>query len=430
MRARQLQSQEGLALLGSLLLISMLAVLSTAFLLMMAADVRIAQSHHRNTQAYYYAESAASAASYMFSMDDSIQAWALQLPQDTTPPLDTTLTMLIWDNGVDSLTVLLAYPLGYPAYKRLMWAQGFSGKASFDIYRDVLIPSQDPRTYYAIVAGSELELEDNTGVEGGEGVWMSGSDPDVDDDTFFDSPTAGSPRLLVGGTITWAGGTGVDPYWSGILDIQVNAPLFTDVVPQVLLSDSPPYQYKVTGDATVYEAEVLHKNYPGGGSFGPTGFFGVPGDNPMGIWVWDYSSDGTFEKGITLDGTLYCPDSSSQLTFEDGDVTITPLVLTLPGPDERYPAIVSKGRIRIRYAGTRRFNGLVYVRDRFYSSPASPDTCYVDGVLIADKVHLMVRTFVRYADTILTQPSAPFTAGVYPTIALHQRRHIMSWLGF
>jgi len=430
MRTRQFQSQEGLALLGSLLLVSMLAVLSTAFLLVMAADVRIAQSHHRNTQAYYLAESAASAASYMFSVDDSLQAWALQLPQDTAPPLDTTLTMLIWDNDVDSLTVLLAYPLGYPAYKRLMWAQGFSGKASFDIHRDVLIPSQDPRTYYAIVAGSELELEDNTGVEGGEGVWMSGSDPDVDDDCIFESPTAGSPRLLVGGTIWWEGDEGVDPYWSGILDIQANAPLFTDVVPQVLLSDSPPYQYEVTGDATVYNAGSLPKDLPGGGSYDPSGSFGVPGDNPMGIWVWDHSSDGTIVGDFTLNGTLYCPHSSSRLTFQDGDVTVTPRVHTLPGPDERYPAIVSKGRIRVRYDGTRRFNGLVYVRDLFYSSPASPDTCYVDGVLIADRVHLMVRTFVRYADTILTQPSAPFTTGVYPTIVLHQRRFILSSLGF
>ena len=430
MSARYLSNQNGLALLGSLLLVSMLAVLSTAFLLVMAADVRIAQSHYRITQANYHAESAAEVSARKLSSDSSIQALALSLPQDFSfgspgvLPSGTTVSIQTWNSGTDSFKVVAAYPIGYPSNRRLLWVQGFSSKASIDVYQDILLPTQDPRTYYAIVAGSKLELRDGCRVEGGDGVWMSGSTPVVDDHFDFRSPTAGNPFLLVGGTI----GSGIGSAWSGFLDIQTNAPLFTDIVPKVLLSDIPPYHYKITGEPdSTYTAGSLLQNIPAGTICDPSA------SNPMGIWVWNYSSSGKTEGDFTLNGTLYCPNTSttSILEFKNGDVTITPLVHTPPDTtytDEHYPAIVSKGTINIRGSGTRRFNGLVYAGVYFDSEPSISDTCYVyiDGMLISDQVRLVYRTVVRYDSTMQTQPAAPFAAGVYPTIILHQRRYMYS----
>ena len=439
MSARYLSNQNGLALLGSLLLVSMLAVLSTAFLLVMAADVRIAQSHYRITQANYHAESAAEVSARKLSSDSSIQALVLNLPQDFSfgspgvLPSGTTVSIQTWNSGTDSFKVVAAYPIGYPSNRRLLWVQGFSSKASIDIYQDILLPTQDPRTYYTIVAGSKLELRDGCRVEGGDGVWMSGIGRDpyippfINDHFVFLSPSAGNHLLMVGSTILWDG-SGIDPAWGmdPYMNIHSNAPIFSDIVPQILLDDTPPYYYKVTGDNTEYKSGSLPKNIPSGGSFGATGSFGVIGDNPMGIWVWDYADNGKFEDVFTLDGTLYCPNSLSILEFRDGNVTITPIVYTLPDPDERYPAIVSKGQINIRGDGTRRFNGLVYCGYFFDSDPAPNDTCYVDGMLIADRIRLRHRTVVRYDSTMQTQPAAPFAAGVYPTIILHQRRYMYS----
>ena len=72
MSSISIKNEQGLALMGSLLLVSMLAVMSTAFLLIMAADVRMAQSHLMSTQAFYMAESAAEIAALEISNDPSV----------------------------------------------------------------------------------------------------------------------------------------------------------------------------------------------------------------------------------------------------------------------------------------------------------------------------------------------------------------------
>jgi hypothetical protein len=428
----RLENQHGLALLGSLLLVSTLAVMSTAFLLIMAADVRIAQSHHRNTQAYYHAESAASAAAYKLSTQSSLQAIAEAMPQTfdflIQPAPDTTYTQILtWGSGTDSFHVNVAYPIGYPSNRRLIWVQGLSTKALIDIYMDILLPTQDPRTYYSIVAGSMLDLSDWCGAEGGDGIWASGSIHDIDNDFQFESPSVANPFLMVGGSVEWSV-NGIHPDWIGTaLEVQTNAPIYSDIVPQILLSDTPPYDYMVTGDATVYRARSMASKDINGGTFNPSGSFGTEGANPMGIWVWDYSTGGTFRSNITINGTLYCPDDSptSVLRFDDGDVTINPRTHSAPDPDERYPAIVSKGSIRVTGWGTRDFNGLVYCADRFESGPSS-QWCYIDGMLIADEVVLIRRTTIRYDNRMRTQPAAPFAAGIYPTTVLHQRRYMYS----
>jgi hypothetical protein len=303
--------------------------------------------------------------------------------------------------------------------------QGLSTKALIDIYMDILLPTQDPRTYYSIVAGSSLELRNTCQVVGGERVYLSGSLPRIEDGFEFYSPAFGDPKLLVGGTVEWGDGL-IDTDWIGILEVETNAPIFDDIIPQILLSDTPPYRYMLTDDATVYVAGSLPEDLLGGGNYGPSGSFGTPGANPMGIWVWDHSSDGTFRSNFNLNGTLYCPNPNTRLEFDDGNATITPVTYFAPDPDERYPAIVSKGEIRIRGWGTRDFNGLVYVGDYFDSDPGSSGFCYVDGMLIADRIRLRHRTAVRYRSYIQTQPAAPFAGGIYPTIVLHQRRYMYS----
>ena len=79
----QMRSENGLAMLGSLLLVSMLAVMSTAFLLVMAADSRIAQSHLRTTQAFYTAQTASEIAHLAFTNNPDL----LSTVSDTTDTL-------------------------------------------------------------------------------------------------------------------------------------------------------------------------------------------------------------------------------------------------------------------------------------------------------------------------------------------------------
>ena len=158
-----LHKQNGLALLGSLMLVSMLAVMSTAFLLLMAADVRIAQSHYLSTQAYYMATSATEIAAIEISNNPPIAT-----------PADSSVPILLKSTEKGEFAVY-SFPSNPPdPNKRELRIRAISGKAWFDLYSEIYIPRQDPRTYFPIVAGNQLELGAGCRVEGGEGVWVDG----------------------------------------------------------------------------------------------------------------------------------------------------------------------------------------------------------------------------------------------------------------
>ncbi len=431
MTDRRLASQSGLALLGSLLLVSMLAVMSTTFLLVMAADVRIAQSHYRNTQASFTAETALEVAGYYLSQGASLP--------------------LAWKSGVDTFSVfeVVPQPVGYPSYKRLIQITAFSGNASFDLFADILSPQQDPRSYFAIAAGTVLELRNGSRVEGGEGVYMSGSDPQVQSGFRFFSPTPSNPTLWIGGDITWDDTYYLHSYWDGILDIRTGIRLLAGpdtseaLVPQILLSEAPIsrpnggrwpgglcWPYRISGSATTYYAKRLPQDLPDW-SWPRQPPYGPDSDNPMGIWVWNYSSNGTYQGNITINGTLYCPDWYSDLQLQPGfgnTFEITPC----PHPTlaETYPALVSKGDVLLDGRGYWDINGLVYVRDTFETNPSWPDTVYIDGALVANRISLLRRTVVRYDPDVYARVPGPMLTNTYPTAVLQRRRYVFSWWGF
>jgi hypothetical protein len=435
MRNRLTASQDGLALLGSMLLVSMLAVLSTAFLLVMAADVRIAQSHYRNTQAEYTAESAR-----------EVVGWRLSQ--------NPTLTNDTWSSGTDSFSVQIV-PLDStewdhqpPPFLKRMKVTVFSGKASSDLYVDFLSPQQDPRTYFPIAAGTVLELRSGCRVEGGEGVYLSGSDPQVQSGFTFLSSTAVDPVLWVGGDITWDDTYYLHSSWNGVLDIRTGIRLLAGpdtseaLVPQVLLSDSPVYKagypegqlgyrYRISGSSTTYYAEKLPQSYTGTRTYPRSGWpSSDPANNPMGICVWDSGSNGTFSGSITINGTLYCTNWYTDLNIQNCTFTINPRNHPNPSYAETYPALVSKGDVVVNGSGTRHFNGLVYVRDDFEANPSWPDTVYVDGALTANRVHLLRRTVVRYNADIYNRVPGPVLAIAHPTAVLQSRRYVHSLWGF
>ncbi len=428
MRNRLTASQDGLALLGSMLLVSMLAVLSTTFLLVMAADVRIAQSHYRNTQAEYTAESAREVVGWQLSQNPS-------------------LTSGTWSSGADSFSVQVVTVAGYPSYKKQLRITAWSRHASYDSYLDVLSPQQDPRAYFPIAAGTVLELRSGCRVEGGEGVYMSGSDPQVQSGVTYLSPTTTGCVLWVGGDITWDDTYYLHSSWNGVLDIRTGIRLLAGpdtseaLVPQVLLNDSPVYKagypynlgyrYQITGSATTYYAERLPQN-PSWTNY-PTVPSGSGTSNPLGICVWDYGSNGTFSGNITITGTLYCTNWYSDLQLQPGagrTFQINPRNHPNPAILETYPALVSKGDVVLDGRGTWRLNGLVYVRDDFQADPSWPDTVYVDGALTANRIHLLRRTVVRYNANIYNRVPAPVLAIAHPTAVLQSRRYVFSWWGF
>jgi len=407
--------ETGLALVGSLLLVSMIAVMSTTFLLLMAVDARIAQSHFQNTQAYYLAESAVEIASLAISANPDIA-----FPADTTIVIMSDTLNSGWFD---------VYSYQYPRYpatpdpkRRQLRIQAISGKAWYDLWVDVIVPTQDPRTYYPVVAGSRLRLKDTVRIVGGDGVWQNGSssnDPEISDTVRFDSPSAGAGRLFVSGEAIWDA-AGVQPALAVAgLKIESNYATMDDIYPALLDDESSPYPYHITGDLTEYRAQVL----PGPNFSGP-----VPApaaNNPMAIYIWDYDVDGTFTGGggLTFFGTIVCP-GTGRLRFENGNIMISPRE-TATVPIERYPAIISRGEIEFRGTGFFVITGLVYAAIKFRSDPTN--TLTIMGAVIADDVELKKDSRVTYDTRLYTRPAAAFASTAahrYPTIQFYRRRFL------
>lgn len=417
MSSISIKNEQGLALMGSLLLISMLAVMSTTFLLIMAADVRMAQSHLSSTQAYYMAESAAEIAALEISNNPSLVLNAVET--------DTIIQRSIGEGKF----YVFSHPLN-PAVdnKRELRIQAISGKAWHDLYIEVMVPSQDPRTSYPIVAWNRLLLDTNCQVIGGDGVWSIGNDPEVDQNFQFDSPSVGNGILYVSGSADWITG-GVAPELTDVLDLYTNypslydsqSPSVDDYFPQILDDETTGYPYYVTGDSKSHKAKVIGSRNVSGG---------LPGagkNNPMKLYVWDYDGgEGLWTGNFNIDGTVVCPGTAT-IIFRDGDVTITPL-LTGTIPDEYYPAIISKGEIEVRGSGTRVFNGLVYSEKGFYSDPIG-GTLSIQGAVIARNIELIRNTTVQYDTLLQTKPAAAFTSNsyhTYPMLNLYRRRFIIT----
>ncbi|MFC1500499.1 hypothetical protein ACFL6T_05750 [Candidatus Zixiibacteriota bacterium] len=400
--------ESGLALVGSMLLVSMLAVMSTTFLLLMAADVRIAQSHYRNTQAYYLAESAAEIASLLISAYP-----------DTAFPADSTIA-IVTDTLDSGYFGVYSYPSALSGTgRRQLRIRAASGKAWYDMYAEVTVPTQDPRTFYPVVAGSRLRLKDTVRIVGGDGVWQNGSglnDPEVSDTVLFESPSAGAGKLFVSGEAIWDD-AGVQPALAVAgLEIESNHPTMTDIYPQLLDSENGPYTYYITGDPIEHRADVLSAPDHNGAIPSPTA------NNPMAIYIWDSDVNGTY-SGIDKDffGTLVCP-GTGRLRFENCDVTISPLQ-TGTTPDQLYPAIVSRGEVEFRGNGTFLISGLVYAAVKFRCDPSGSMT--INGAVIADDLELKKSTTIIYNTDIYTMPAAAFASTAthrYPVIHFHRRR--------
>ncbi|MFC1595311.1 hypothetical protein ACFL3X_00145 [Gemmatimonadota bacterium] len=398
--------ETGLALVGSLLLVSMLAVMSTAFLLLMAADVRIAQSHFQNTQAYYLAESAAEIASLTISANP-----------DTAFPADSAIPIVSDTLDMGFFSVYSYPPELSGTGRRQLRIRAASGKAWYDMYAEVVVPTQDPRTYYPVVAGSRFRLKDSARIVGGDGVWLFGSDPEVDGTTHFDSPSVGNGRLYVGGSAAWDV-AGVDPALAAVLEIESNYPTMADIFPALLDNEASPYPYHITGDLTEYHAEVL----PGPNFSGPVPATD-PLDNPMAIYVWDYDVNGTFSGILAFNGTIVCP-GTGRLRFENGNIMISSRQ-TGTMPNERYPAIISRGEIEFRGTGFFFITGLVYAAVKFRSDPTN--TLTIMGAVIADDVELKKNSTIIYNTNLYTMPAAAFASTAahrYPTIHFFRRRFL------
>ncbi|MFC1627506.1 hypothetical protein ACFL3H_00150 [Gemmatimonadota bacterium] len=402
--------ESGLALVGSLLLVSMLAVMSTTFLLLMAADVRIAQSHFRNTQAYYLAESAAEIASLLISAYP-----------DTAFPTDPTIA-IVTDTLDAGFFGVYSYPSALTGTgRRQLRIRASSGKAWYDMYAEITVPTQDPRTYYPVVAGSRLRLKDTVRITGGDGVWQNGSginDPEVSDTVTFDSPSAGAGKLFVSGEAIWDA-AGVQPALAVAgLEIESNHPTMTDIYPQLLDNENGPYTYYVTGDLVEHRADVLSAPDHNGAIPSPTA------NNPMAIYIWDSDVDGTYSgNDKDFNGTLVCP-GTGRLRFENCDVTILPRT-TGTTPDQLYPAIVSRGSVEFRGNGTYLITGLVYAADRFRSDPSGSMT--INGAVIADDLELKKNSRITYNSNLYTMPAAAFASTAihrYPAIYFHRRRFL------
>ena len=422
MSSISIKNEQGLALMGSLLLVSMLAVMSTAFLLIMAADVRMAQSHLMSTQAFYMAESAAEIAALEISNDPSVILSASSS--------DTIFSGII-DEG--EFYVFSEPLIPAIAYRRELRIRAISGRAWHDLYIDILIPSQDPRTFYPIVSWNRLKLMANSQVLGGEGVWSSNSvaveEPVVDKDFFFDSPSSGNGLLYVSGSAEWLTGD-VAPELADSLDLYINHPaIYTDnppplvdpYYPRLLDSENDPYPYYRTGDSNEQKAKIIESR----DVTGPMPSAGK--GNAMRIYVWDYDGgEGIWTGDFDIGGTLVCP-GTAKIIFQDGNVTITPR-FTGSSPDEYYPAIISSGEIEIRGSGTRNFSGLVYSEIGFDSDPTG-GTLSVSGAVIARDIELKGNSTISYNSILQTNPAAAFSSNSenkYPTLTLFRRRFIVT----
>jgi len=378
---KAMRSENGLALLGSLLLVSMLAVMSTTFLLVMAADSRIAQSHLRTTQAYYNAQTASELARLAISNDPDLLA-------AVTDSTDTLLSGTLPPNGS---FVVFGVPLDADTLEYKLKITGYGGKAYYDFHE----------RYFALTALSSLDLGGSCDVSGGWGVWMMGNNPVIASGFGFDSPAAGKGRFYCSGLVDWGSGA-VDPALAGIptfLEIEANTPTVSDLVPDVLDEEVSPWTYHITGDPTPYYAQEI-----------PTlSFSSLPapaGTNPMRIYVWDHDSNGSLTGGLTLNGTLVCP-GSGVLTVWSGNYTFRGLT-TGTTPDQRYPAIISRGSLRLRGWGTKNITGLIYVADEFLSDPSSGYSVNITGSVIAGHVDFNGDTDIVWSTDLITMPAAAF----------------------
>ncbi len=402
------RGQEGLALLGSLLLVSMLAVLSTAFLLIMAADVRIGISHWRSTQAFYGAESALSMASY-------------KLTAGYTGASDTLFT---WVSGADSFSVRVTP--GATSYQRELQLTGFSGPASFDVYAELILPDRDPRLHYAITAHRLFRVEDVCYVDpgSGKGVWFSYTG----DYTTLPRPIIEDSFDLNGGTITSSGlqfdWSGVEAGWTSGSIQRLPLPAVTAEPDLGLWESGGNWYYRLEGDPTRYQAYEFTTDDVGGGTYPPShGDFGTGDVNPMGICVWDWN-DGWWNGNITIDGTLYTHRDGSDLNWEDGTMRIFPREYP-PGSGKKYPAVVAHGDFAIANGwGSKDLYGLVYVRDEFYTEPDGGYYADIHGALVAGEVYLDERTRVFYRPDWLDPSPGPVTSADYPVLVLQRKQYI------
>ncbi|MFO7769062.1 MAG: hypothetical protein R6W82_08950 [bacterium] len=400
--------EEGLALLGSLLLVSMLAVMSTAFLLIMAADVRIGISHWRGTQSFYNAESALSMTSY-------------KLTAGYTGPADTLFT---WVSGTDSLSVRVTP--GATSHQRELRLTGFSGPASFDVYAEVLLPDRDPRTFYAVTAHSTLRLENDCEVDpgSGKGIWYS-----------YTGGYSTLPRAIIedsfdldDGIITASGlqfdWSGVEPAWTSGTIQRMPHPAVTSEPDLGLWQSGGNWFYYLEGDPTRYQAYTLGTDDVGSGTYPPThGSFGTGDANPMGVCVWDWN-DGWWNGNITIDGTLYAHRDGSDLNLVNGTMQIVPREFP-PGSGRRFPAVVAHGDFAIEDGwGSKDIYGLVYVRDEFYGRPDYGYYADIRGALVAGEVFLDRRTRVFYREDWIDPSPGPVTGADYPVLVLYRKQYV------
>ncbi len=411
--------ETGLALVGSLLLVSMLAVMSTTFILLMAADVRIAQSHYQSTQAYYLAESAAEIAFITLSNQP-----VLAFPADSTQPILSDTLDAGWYQ-------VYSYPVYYdpPNHSSLaipevgmreLRIRAGSGKAWYDIFIEVLVPC-DPRLFFPIMADSLLWLENGNRVEGGNGILYYGSNPEIEPTNSLNSPSTGDSKLYVGGSVIWGEG-GIANEFSDSLIVYTDFSTYSsNSFPQILDSESSPYPYHITGDATEYYAEPITVRNVSPGDMPAID----PITNPMSIYVWDYDDNGTFSGDFVINGTIFCP-GTGRLRFNNGNVTITPKQTTT-SPKEEYPAIVCRGEIHIRGSGARNITGLIYTTDRFDSDPNDTGSLTVSGSIFGTEVHLRDYSTVTYRAELHTMPIAALAGSAtnpFPTITFHRRRFL------
>ncbi len=412
--------EQGLALVGSLLLVSMLAVMSTAFLLLMAADVRIAQSHFQSTQAYYLAESAAEIA----FVELTNQPW-LAFPADSTLPILT-----------DTLGIGWYAVYSYPAYHippnnqfmdfppeigvRELRIRAGSGKASYDLFIEVQVPN-DPRLFFPVVADISLRLENTNRVVGGNGILYYGSDPELTSAFSLNCPSSGDSKLYVGGTFFWGAG-GISNVFSDSLDVLTDLSAYSSsTFPQILDSENSPYPYHITGDPTEYYAEPITVQTVTPGDMPAID----PISNPMSIYVWDFDVDGSFDGNFNITGTIVSP-GTGRFRFNNGNVTLTPK-RTPTSPVEEYPALVCRGTIHIRGSGARNITGLIYASDEFSSDPAWPGTFTLSGMIIGSQVRLRDYSTVTYRDELHIMPIAALRSSVlnpFPAIVFHRRRYL------
>ena len=128
----------------------------------------------------------------------------------------------------------------------------------------------------------------------------------------------------------------------------------------------------------------------------------------MRIYIWDHDVDGSLTGGLNLFGMLICP-GTGQLTVWGGNFTFSGRT-TGTSPDQRYPAIVSRGSLRLLGWGTKQITGLVYVADEFISDPSSGWSVDISGAVIAGSIDFSGDTDLVYNTDLITRPAAAFAS--------------------